>query len=73
MFRSVKESLFGGWSADHYLVLQDFRDYVRVKSELNRDYGSEEFLAKCVRNTANGGKFSSDRSILDYAKNVWEL
>jgi starch phosphorylase len=73
MFRSVKESLFGGWSADHYLVLQDFRDYVRVKSELNRDYGSEEFLAKCVRNTANGGKFSSDRSILDYAKNVWKL
>ena len=65
MFRSVKESLFGGWSADHYLVLKDFRDYVRVKSELNRDYGSEEFLAKCVRNTANGGKFSSDRSILD--------
>ena len=73
MFRSVKESLFGGWSADHYLVLKDFRDYVRVKSELNRDYGSEEFLAKCVRNTANGGKFSSDRSILDYAKNVWNL
>ncbi|MBQ8215394.1 MAG: glycogen/starch/alpha-glucan family phosphorylase [Clostridia bacterium] len=73
MFRSVKESLFGGWSADHYLVLKDFRDYVRVKSELNRDYGSEEFFAKCVRNTANGGKFSSDRSILDYAKNVWNL
>ena len=73
MFRSVKESLFGGWSADHYLVLKDFRDYVRVKSELNRDYGSEEFLAKCVRNTANGGKFSSDRSILDYAENVWKL
>ena len=73
MLRSVKESLFGGWSADHYLVLQDFRDYVRVKSELNRDYGSEEFLAKCIRNTANGGKFSSDRSILEYAKNVWDL
>ncbi len=73
MLRSVKESLFGGWSADHYLVLKDFRDYVRVKSELNRDYGSEEFLAKCIRNTANGGKFSSDRSILDYAKNVWNV
>ena len=55
------------------VVLKDFRDYVRVKSELNRDYGSEEFLAKCVRNTANGGKFSSDRSILDYAENVWKL
>lgn len=73
MFRSLKESLFGGWSADHYLVLYDFRDYVRAKSELNRDYGSEEFLAKCVRNTANGGKFSSDRSILDYCEHVWNV
>ena len=73
MFAALKASLFGGWSADHYLVLYDFRDYVRVKSELNRDYGGEEFLAKCVRNTANAGKFSSDRSILDYAKHVWKV
>jgi starch phosphorylase len=73
MFTALKESLFGGWSADHYLVLHDFRSYVSAKSKLNRDYGSEEFLAKCVRNTANAGKFSSDRSILDYAKWVWEI
>ena len=73
MFTALKESLFGGWSADHYLVLHDFRSYVTEKSKLNRDYGSEEFLAKCVRNTANAGKFSSDRSILDYAKWVWKV
>ena len=73
MFTALKESLFGGWSADHYLVLHDFRSYVTEKSKLNRDYGSEEFLAKCVRNTANAGKFSSDRSILDYAKWVWKI
>ena len=52
---------------------QALMEGIRVKSELNRDYGSEEFLAKCVRNTANGGKFSSDRSILDYAENVWKV
>ena len=73
MLKELKASLFSGWSKDHYLVLHDFRDYVRVKSILNAEYGSEEFLAKCVRNTACGGKFSSDRSILDYAKNVWNL
>ena len=73
MFTALKQSLFGGWSADHYLVLYDFRSYVSAKSKLNRDYGSEEFLAKCVRNTANAGKFSSDRSILDYAKWVWKI
>lgn len=71
MLKALKESLFGGWSADHYLVLHDFRDYIRAKDEFNRDYGSEEFFSKCIRNTANGGKFSSDRSILDYAKHVW--
>jgi starch phosphorylase len=43
MFTALKESLFGGWSADHYLVLHDFRSYVSAKSKLNRDYGSEEF------------------------------
>jgi starch phosphorylase len=73
MLKELKASLFGGWSKDHYLVLHDFRDYVRVKTILNQDYGTEEFIAKCIINTANGGKFSSDRSILDYAKNVWDL
>lgn len=73
MFKALKESLFGGWSKDHYLVLHDFRDYVRVKSLLNSEYGSEEFVSKCIRNTANAGKFSSDRSILDYARDVWRV
>lgn len=73
MLKALKSSLFGGWSKDHYLVLHDFRDYIRVKSELIRDYGTDEFISKCIRNTASGGKFSSDRSILDYARNVWKI
>ena len=73
MLAAIKASLFGGWSADHYLVLHDFRDYVRVKSQLIADYGTEEFVRKCVINTANAGKFSSDRSIKDYARNVWGM
>ncbi|MBR2343713.1 MAG: glycogen/starch/alpha-glucan family phosphorylase [Clostridia bacterium] len=73
MFKELKNSLFGGWSKDHYLVLHDFRDYVRVKSQLNRDYGSDEFLTKCILNTASAGKFSSDRSVLEYAKHIWKV
>lgn len=73
MLAAVKASIFGGWSADHYLVLYDFRDYIRVKTQLLKEYGSEEFLGKCVRNMAHAGKFSSDRSMLDYAKQVWKI
>ncbi len=73
MLSALKASLFGGWSADHYLVLHDFADYVKVKTQLIRDYGSKEFIRKGIVNTANAGKFSSDRSVKDYAEKVWKV
>ena len=73
MLKELKASLFGGWSADHYLVLYDFADYIKVKTQLINDYGTEEFVRKGIINTANAGKFSSDRSIKDYAENIWKI
>ena len=73
MLANLKQSLFGGWSADHYLVLHDFRSYIQVKTQLLNDYGSEEFTRKCIINASKAGKFSSDRSVKDYAKNIWKL
>ena len=73
MLANLKQSLFGGWSADHYLVLYDFRSYVTVKTQLNNDYGSEQFTRKCIINAAKAGKFSSDRSVKEYAKNIWKV
>ncbi len=71
--KAVYDSLVYGYSPDHYLVLQDFADYVRVKEELLRDYGSDEFFKKCLRNLACCGKFSADRSVREYAELIWNI
>ncbi len=71
--KKLYESLTTGHSPDRYLVLLDFADYVRVKEELLRDYGSDEFWTKCLLNTAAAGKFSSDRSVKEYADLIWHI
>ncbi len=73
MLKKLYESLMTGYQPDRYLVLYDFADYVRVKEQLLRDYGSEEFDKKCLINMASVGKFSADRSVRDYAKLIWDL
>ncbi len=73
MLKKLYESLTTGYQPDRYLVLYDFADYVRVKEQLLRDYGSEAFDKKCLINMANVGKFSADRSVTDYANLIWKL
>ena len=46
--------------------------YIETKLQVNKDYSdTDEFRKKCFINMANAGKFSSGRTILDYAKEVW--
>ncbi|MCL2862418.1 MAG: glycogen/starch/alpha-glucan phosphorylase [Firmicutes bacterium] len=60
--------------ADPYMVLADFKDYLRVASEIDRDYKNPDHWNKMsLVNIAKAGVFSSDRSIEDYAKNIWNL
>ena len=73
MLQKLYESLLTGYEPDRYLVLYDFADYVRVKEELLRDYGSEAFDKKCLINMASAGKFSADRSVKDYARHIWKI
>ena len=73
MLKKLYESMVGGYEPDRYLVLYDFAEYVRVKEQLLRDYGSDEYFMKCLVNLANVGKFSADRSVTDYAKLIWHL
>lgn len=73
MLRKLYESLLTGYEPDRYLVLYDFADYVRVKTQLLYDFGTDEFNKKCLVNMANVGKFSADRSVSDYAKQIWNL
>ena len=59
---------------DHYYVLHDFRSYLEQKLAANRDYrDSLAFAKKCLMNVASAGKFSSDRTIQQYAEEIWQV
>ena len=59
---------------DHYYVLHDFRSYLEQKLAANRDYqDSLAFARKCLCNVASAGKFSSDRTIKQYAEEIWKV
>ena len=60
---------------DHYFVLKDFRPYLEAKLKVNRDYAKdpEGFARKCLVNVASAGKFSSDRTVAQYAKEIWNV
>lgn len=75
MFRELYTSLLEGASwhkPDHYYILHDFESYCETKLKAISDYSDiYSFRRKCFINTANAGKFSSDRTIRDYYKEIW--
>lgn len=78
IFRELYFALLEGASwhrPDNYYVLGDLESYVEAKLRLNADYRRDitEFSRKCWKNFITAGKFSSDRTIADYAENVWHI
>jgi len=77
MFAELYNSLLYGASwhkPDHYYILLDFIPYCNAKLKVNKEYSDAfSFRRKCFLNTANAGKFSSDRTIKDYMKEVWHV
>ncbi len=64
------------WHApDHYFVMKDFESYFETKIQAIRDAGSGDidFARKCLMNVACSGKFSSDRTIRQYAREIWKV
>ncbi len=60
--------------ADHYFLLLDYASYIDAKLRANRDYANRlEFGRKCLMNVASGAKFSSDRTIRQYAEEIWHI
>ena len=60
--------------ADHYYILLDYASYMEKKLQANKDYADRlAFGRKCLMNIASGGKFSSDRTIRQYAKEIWHI
>jgi len=64
-----------GWhKADHYFLLMDYESYLDRKLQANRDYADRlGFGRKCLMNIASGAKFSSDRTIRQYAEEIWHI
>jgi starch phosphorylase len=56
------------------MVLRDFEDYANTHERLERDFRQPSlWYEKSIINIANSGFFSSDRSIEDYNKSIWNL
>lgn len=60
--------------ADHYFLLLDYASYFDTKLQANRDYADRiAFGRKCLMNVASAAKFSSDRTIRQYAEEIWHI
>ena len=77
LFRPLYNSLLervGGSPADRYFILKDFDSYAKTQREIAEAYKDTKRWAKmAMLNTASAGKFSSDRTIEEYVKDIWHL
>ncbi len=77
MFKELYDAILKGahWhKPDHYYILLDLVPYCEKKLQAISDYSdSKAFARKCLANVANAGAFSSDRTIIEYAKEIWNV
>ena len=75
-FRDIYNSLLDGQGGrpDMYFILKDFRSYAEAQERVSAAYADTAKWAKmAMLNTAKCGKFSSDRTIEEYAQEIWHL
>ena len=77
LFRDIYNSLLNTQSsdrADTYFILKDFRSYADAEDKIDKAYRDEKWWARtAMLNTACSGKFSSDRTIEEYVRDIWHL
>ncbi|MCR4840433.1 MAG: glycogen/starch/alpha-glucan phosphorylase [Lachnospiraceae bacterium] len=76
LFREIYDSLLEPTydRADQYFILKDFRSYAEAQTKVDAAYRDQDKWAKmAMTQVAHVGKFSSDRTIEEYAKNIWKL
>ena len=77
LFRDIYNSLLNTQSsdrADTYFILKDFRSYAEAHKKIDQAYRDEKWWARtAMLNTASSGKFSSDRTIEEYVRDIWHL
>ena len=77
LFRDIYNSLLNtknSAKADTYFILKDFRSYAEAQKRVEASYRDENWWARAAMlNTASAGKFSSDRTIEEYVRDIWHL
>ena len=77
IFRELQNSLLYGVDGsrpDVYFLLKDFASYREAQDRLQNEFKNRrEWTRKALINIANAGKFSSDRTIAEYAKEIWDI
>lgn len=72
LFDPIKYNLFQG--GDYYVILADLRSYINAHDRIAAEYKDQmKWNRKAVLNIASSGKFSSDRTISQYAEEIWNI
>ena len=72
LFQPLLNSLFQ--QGDPYMVLADYASYIQCQEEVSRVYRDiQQWTRMSILNVANSGKFSSDRTIREYAEQIWNV
>ena len=77
LFRDIYNALLNGYGSgkpDIYFILKDFMSYHEAHKRVEMEFRNrKEWARKAMINTAGAGKFSSDRTIEEYVKDIWHL
>jgi len=72
IFRPITDSLLSG--GDHYMLLADLRQYIETQEKVDAAYRDPDgWVRKAIFNVARAGRFSSDRTIREYATQIWHV
>jgi starch phosphorylase len=71
IFRDIMDGLM---NVDYYCLFADYESYIKTQDKVSKLYlDQDEWTKKSILNVARSGKFSSDRSVREYAEKIWKV